>query len=590
VKHITFNNGSAGTPPPPGQPLQIKSSRQVSKEPPPKVLKLLRLTNVRIVSQIFFFTAFILAVWATWTTRLGGYPVSRILEMDPLVTIATALATGHVYRFLGWGLLILAVTLLFGRVFCNWICPYGTLHQFVGWLFNVNRTTERWDSNRYKPIYTLKYVILAVFLIMVSFGALQIGLLDPICLMYRSVATAFAPASDMVVSALEDRLAAAGVDGVTLEAVKFAPGVPNRVFVGSFWIGAFLTVLVGMNLIIPRFFCRVLCPLGALLGVFSRFAVFRIDRDVHKCTDCNLCLSRCEGAADPQGKVRLSECFACMNCIDDCPEDALRFAAVGLDTRQVVPGPNLGRRRLVFSAVAGLLAYPFIKNHGVNTDKNYSADLIRPPGSVEESDFLAKCIKCDQCINACPTNVLQPATWEEAGFEGLWTPVMNFNIGHCQLKCTLCSEVCPTGAIRRITVEEKLGNADYADQGPIVLGTAFFDRGRCLPHAMEIPCVVCEEVCPVSPKAIQTKDEEVKNVFGEIVLLNKPFMVPDLCIGCGICEKECPVTDSRAVYVTAVGESRSRDRRLLLAPRNQRADSGLLQIQSSRSSSQNLLS
>ena len=106
--------------------------------------------------------------------------------------------------------------------------------------------------------------------------------------------------------------------------------------------------------------------------------------------------------------------------------------------------------------------------------------------------------------------MLQPATFEEAGFEGLWTPVMNFNIGHCQLKCTLCSEVCPTGAIRTITVEEKLGKGEFAEEGPISLGTAFFDTGRCLPHAMEIPCVVCEEVCPVSPKAIQTKDEEVK--------------------------------------------------------------------------------
>ena len=542
-----------------------------------RVKRGLRITNVRILSQVFFFVAFLLAVWATWTTRLGGYPVSRILEMDPLVTIATALATGHVYRFLGWGILILAVTLLFGRVFCNWACPYGTLHQFVSWVFSVMKTSERWESNRYRPIFTLKYMILAVFLIMASLGALQIGLLDPICLMYRTFATAFAPASDMVVSVAGERIAAAGGDPLFLDSLKFAPGATRRVFVGSFWIGAFLTVLLGLNLWIPRFFCRVLCPLGALLGVFARAAVFRIDRDVHKCTDCNLCLTRCEGAADPHSQVRLSECFGCMNCIDDCPEDALRFAAVGLDTRQVVAGPNLGRRRVVFSAMAGLLAYPFLKNHGVNTDENYSADLIRPPGSVEESDFLSKCIKCDQCINVCPTNVLQPATFSEAGIEGLWTPVMKFNIGHCQLKCTLCSEVCPTGAIRRITVEEKLGKGAYADKGPVVLGTAFFDQGRCLPHAMNIPCVVCEEVCPVSPKAIQTHDEETKNVYGEIVVLNKPFIVPELCIGCGICQTECPVTDRRAVYVTPVGESRSRERRLLLNP-SKTADSGLLQI------------
>lgn len=530
----------------------------------------LRLTNVRIVSQAFFFFVFLFSVWATWTSRLGGYPVSRILEMNPLVMISTMLSTGYVYRYLGWGVLILAVTLLFGRVFCNWICPYGTLHQFVSWLFNTRTGKERIESNRYQPIYFLKYAILTVMLIMASMGALQIGLLDPICLMYRSFATVVAPMTDMGIDTMSLQANKLALDTLWLDSLKFGPGVERRIFVGSFWIATFITVLVGMNIVMPRFFCRVLCPLGALLGAFSRFSLFRINRDVHKCTDCNLCLTRCEGAADPQGVLRVSECFSCMNCIDDCPEDALSFTMVGLDKKQVMPAPDISKRRLFFASLLGLMAYPFLRSHGANTDKHFSPKLIRPPGSVEENDFLAKCIKCDQCINACPTNVLQPATFKEGGLESLWTPVMNFEIGHCQLKCTLCSEVCPTGAIKKITVEEKLGKGAYEEAGPIRLGTAFFDVGRCLPHAMEIPCVVCEEVCPTSPKAIQTKDVEVKDVYGNIVLLNKPFMVPDLCIGCGICERECPVKDERAVYVTAVGESRSDERKLLLRNRELR--------------------
>ncbi len=543
------------------------TTKSVETQP---VRKWLRLTNIRIVSQVFFFAVFLFSIWATWTSRLGGYPVSRLLEMDPLVMISTMLSTGYVYRYLGWGCIILALTLLFGRVFCNWICPYGTLHQFIGWLFNILPAKKRIEKNRYRDFYFLKYVILGVFLLMAAMGALQIGLLDPICLMYRTFATVFAPASDMAV----DRAALTAnnlkLDTLWFDNLKFAPGAPRRVFVGSFWVGLMLFVLVAMNLYIPRFFCRTLCPLGSLLGVISRFSIFRINRDVHKCTNCDLCLVRCEGASDPQSMLRLSECFSCMNCIDDCPEDALNFTAFGQDKKQVVPGPDLSRRKLIFTATAGLLAVPLVKNHGVNTDDNFSPLLIRPPGSVEEDLFLSKCIKCDQCINTCPTNVLQPATFEEGGLEALWTPVMNFNIGHCQLKCNLCSEVCPTGAIRKITVEEKLGKGEFAEQGPVRLGTAFYDRGRCLPHAMEIPCVVCEEVCPVSPKAIQTHDEEVKDGFGNIVVLNKPFIIPDLCIGCGICQNECPVTDSRAVYVTPVGESRS-ERKLLLRNRTPKA-------------------
>ncbi len=528
--------------------------------------KTIRITNVRILSQIFFFSLFIISIWLTWTTRLGGYPVSRILEFNPLVMIATILSTHHVYRYLGWGLLIIGVTLLFGRVFCNWICPYGSLHQFVGWLFNVGSGKQRIDSNRYHNLYFFKYAILIVFLILASMGALQIGLLDPICLMYRTFATVVTPAADMGITIAGNGLTSAGLP-LDLTGLKFKPGVDDRIFVGSFWVGLMIMTLVGANIVIPRFFCRVLCPLGALLGVISRFSLFRINRDVHKCTDCNLCLTRCEGAADPMGQVRLSECFSCMNCIDDCPEDALSFSMVRLDTKQVVAAPDMSRRKLLFASVTGVLAYPMIKNHGTNTDLTFSRDLIRPPGSVEEDDFLAKCIKCDQCINACPTNVLQPASFKEGGIEAVWTPVLNFNIAHCQLKCTMCSEVCPTGAIKKITVEEKLGKGAFEKDGPIRLGTAFFDRGRCLPHAMDIPCVVCEEVCPTSPKAIQTKDEEAKDVYGNVVVLNKPFMVPDLCIGCGICEAECPIKDERAVYVTAVGESRSIERRMLLQER-----------------------
>ncbi len=537
-----------------------------------KAKKLLRITNVRILSQVFFFGVFVLSVWLTFITRLEGFPVSRILEFDPLVMLANILSTGYVYRYLGWGLLILGVTLLFGRVFCNWICPYGTLHQFIGWVFNVRNGKDRIDSNRYRGFFYLKYAILIVMLIMAAFGSLQIGLLDPICLMYRTFATTIAPAVDMGLVKLSDGSTAAGLHLEIFDALKFKPGVEERVFRGSFWIGLMIMALVGANIVIPRFFCRTLCPLGALLGVISRFSLFRINRDVHKCTDCNLCLTRCEGAADPMGQVRLSECFSCMNCIDDCPEDALSFTMFGLDTKQVVTKPDISRRQVVFAGIAGVLAYPFIRNHGMNTDHTFSGELIRPPGSVEESDFLRKCIKCDQCINACPTNVLQPATWEEGGIEALWTPVMKFTVGHCQLKCTLCSEVCPTGAIRRITVEEKLGKGTFEETGPIRLGTAFFDKGRCLPHAMEIPCVVCEEVCPTSPKAIQTKDEEAKDVYGNVVVLNKPFMVPDLCIGCGICETECPIKDERAVYVTAVGESRGPHRRMLLKKRDYAED------------------
>jgi len=569
-----------------------------SRDGSPWYLRVFRITTVRIVSQAVFFGLFVFLVWVTWFSRMGGYPVSLFLEVDPLVAFATALATHTVYRHLWMALLVLVPTLLLGRVFCNWMCPYGTIHQFFGWLFNIRGNKDNIGKNRYRPVFGLKYVLLVIFLVLAAFGALQIGLLDPICLLVRTMTVTVGPAVDLAASSAAEGAGRLGMSPpAALGLLSSAPGAPEqRVFAGAWFVGLVILVLVGMNLVIPRFFCRVLCPLGAFLGVLSRFALWRIDRDLTRCTDCDLCLKHCEGAADPQAALRKSECFVCFNCLDDCPEGALsfRFAPAPVKDRiegvrdrllgrfqegtatllgrkvisahhdTVIAAPALPRRRWLFAGIAGVLAFPFLRLSAAVNKRGFSEKAIRPPGTVEESEFLERCIKCDQCINVCPTNVLQPSSLAQGGLEGLWTPVMDFSVGFCQLNCTLCSEVCPTGAIQKISRERKLGLGRFAETGPIKLGTAFFDRGRCLPWAMETPCVVCEEVCPVSPKAIGTYDEEITRWDGTTVTLNRPYMRPELCIGCGICERECPVIDSAAVYVTAIGETRSEDRSLLL--------------------------
>lgn len=562
-----------------------------NKDGSPWYARTLRITTVRIISQAFFFALFTVLLWCTWFTRLEGYPVSLFLEVDPLVGFATALSTHTVYRWLWRGMFVLVPTLLLGRAFCNWMCPYGTLHQFVGWVFNIRNNANRIEKNRYRSVYQLKYVILTIFLVLASFGSLQIGLLDPICLLVRTFAVAISPATDLAHTNIAETLRVSfGMDPQPLSILSTSPGAPEqRIFAGAWMVGLVIIGLVGMNLVIPRFFCRVMCPLGAFLGVLSRFSLWRITRDVTKCTDCDLCLKGCEGASDPHAALRKSECFVCFNCIDDCPEDALSFSLTPVPIKDKIVGslkkgtatlfgkkviskigdtvlskPDMPRRRWVFSVTAGVLAYPFLRLSKAVNERGFHEKAIRPPGSVAEPEFLERCIKCDQCVNVCPTNVLQPATLAEAGLEGLWTPVMDFSVGFCQLNCTLCSEVCPTGAIQKTSLDKKLGVGTHVEDGPISVGTAFFNRGRCLPWAMETPCVVCEEVCPVTPKAIGVYEVEHERWDGNKVTLQRPYMRPELCIGCGICEHECPVIDDAAVYVTAIGETRSEDRSLLL--------------------------
>jgi polyferredoxin len=507
-----------------------------------------RITQVRMVSQAFFLLLFLFLVVIADLRYLKGYPASLFLELDPLVSLATALSTSTVYRGLILSLWVIVPTVLLGRVFCNWVCPLGTLHQLAAAIPGGKDKKQRIEANRFAPRQRIKYLLLAGFLVMAALGSLQIGLLDPISLLHRSVNTA----------------GVAGVDAVAPGSVHLSPFV----YTGAWLIGGLLILLLALNRFYPRFFCRVLCPLGALLGLLSRFSLFRIHRDPQRCIDCDLCLQKCQGACDPHTFLRQSECFVCFECIEACPYDALHFTFMPTRDSENEEAPAPGRRA-VMAGLLGLAGFSLLRGVGTTTRRGWR-ERIRPPGSLEESEFLQRCLKCDQCLRVCPTNVLQPAGFE-AGLEGLWTPVLDMERGYCELNCTLCGQVCPTGAIQPISLDAKTGRGEFAAQGPVRLGTAFYDRGRCLPWAMDTPCVVCEEVCPVSPKAIFTREETVTRRDGSKITLKRPYVDPSLCIGCGICQNVCPVEDLAAVRVSPIGETRSRERRLML-----RAETGEL--------------
>ncbi len=271
---------------------------------------------------------------------------------------------------------------------------------------------------------------------------------------------------------------------------------------------------------------------------------------------------RCQGGDDPIGGVpwRQPECHLCLNCIDECPEHGLQFKFF---PAQKSIGTNLQRRKVLTGLAAGAAVVPLLRSTpGFAVERQER--LLRPPGALDEEYFLSRCIRCGECMKVCPNNALHPAL-TEAGLEGLWTPVMVPRIGYCESSCVLCSEVCPTGAIWEITAKEKGWETRVAgDAKPISLGTAFFDRGRCLPWAMATPCIVCEEWCPTSPKAIYLQPAAVADAEGHLVQVKQPLIDPHLCVGCGACEYACPVQDRPAVYVTSVGESRSRTNQILL--------------------------
>jgi polyferredoxin len=542
---------------------------------------------LRRISQIFFLLVFLGLLAFTSLRPTSGAsaeihlraPVRLFFLLDPLVAVSNALASHALYRGLVWSLVILIPTLFFGRFFCGWICPMGTLQHWVGSMpSEVKRGKQRVESNRYKPWQRTKYLVLLAGLIAACFGSMILGVLDPFSLLVRSIGLALLPAFNFALRAVlapmeHSHVAAIKASGSALHSGLQAVLLDFRQahFTQSLVLGILFLVILAASLRVTRVWCRLLCPLGALLGTISRFSVLGLHKDDAACSRCNRCLLHCQGGDDPIGGSpwRKSECLMCMNCVDACPDHALvfRFFRSNLTRKNEVASPDLSRRKTLTGLAAGAAVVPLMRAN-IGLGKGRHDRLLRPPGALDEPDFLARCIRCGECMKVCPNNSIHP-TLAEAGLEGLWTPTLVPRIGYCEPSCVLCSEVCPTGAIWQITPREKGWVAGAATQQsqPVRLGTAFYDRGRCLPWAEATDCIVCEEWCPVSPKAIFVEEADVMDSSGTIKRLKQPRVDPSRCVGCGACEYACPLQDHPAVYVTSIGESRSPSSQILLGRR-----------------------
>jgi polyferredoxin len=478
------------------------------------------------LSLVAFILLFLLSKQGGWRSDLVNLP----MRLDPLLMITHSLSSRT----------FLLATLVFGRAWCGWVCPLGTVLD----LFPLNR----WRGQRPSPPEAwrkAKYALLLTIIFAALLGNLTLLVFDPLAILFRTLSVAIWPAVDQTVTAIERLLyplpPLSGL--VTQFDAWIRPTIfsTEPLFYRSTLLFASLFLgVIALNLFAPRFWCRYLCPLGALLGLVSKFALFR--REVREgCKGCELCTHVCPtGTIDPQKGYASdpSECTMCLDCLETCPRGKVAFShrinLAGWNTYDPT------RRDALLAIGAAVTGVALFRSDWLA--KREPPHLLRPPGAREANPDVitfSQCVRCSECLRTCPTNALQPAVFE-AGVQGMLTPLLIPRLGYCDYSCNACGQVCPVQAIPPLSLEEKRQQ---------IIGKAYIDENRCIAWADHRDCIVCEEMCPVSEKAIQLLETDVSGVDDAPVIVKQPRVLRERCIGCGICEYKCPVNGQAAIRV-----------------------------------------
>jgi len=491
---------------------------------------------------------FLLALWRAPHALLGAWPADGSLRMDPMILLGTVVAGRKLAPFLWITGCILLLCMLLGRFFCAYLCPLGaTIDGCDHFLRRQHDRSSPSPSLSCTGLRHLKYQLLIFILGAGILGVSFVFVAAPMALATRLYGLIIYPGlyflADLGLTTLRP-----AADQLNLTAIAYAVVKAPRYDLQWLTFSMSLALLAG-GVWTPRFWCRNLCPSGALLALFSRRPIVRrtVSQD---CSNCGLCARKCPMGAigmeteDAKSinpfRVNHAECIVCLTCVRVCPTHAVSFRAgkqSGIEKigRQT-PTISLDRRRVLGAGVSGSVA-AILTLTGLKAPSSAAGPgnpvhpaVIRPPGAIPEKNFLARCVRCDACMQACPTNTLQPLGWQ-AGLSALYSPVVKPRRGPCAPDCTACGDVCPTGSLRPLHPEEKL---------KAKVGTARIFRQKCLAWEFDKKCLICDEVCPFD--AIEFRKLPDMHIA-------VPFVNEKKCFGCGYCEYHCPVQAVPAIVV-----------------------------------------
>ena len=479
------------------------------------------------------------------------------------VTVLFLDFTGALHSWLGWmakiqllpavlamnfGIVaaLVVLTLLFGRVYCSVVCPLGIMQDIFSWFRGKFRKKERYRFS-YSPAKNwLRYTLLVLFAAGLALGAHAVVLLiAPYSAYGRIAANLFAPiyqwGNNLLAWIAEraDSYAFYSVDVWIRSASTFVVAAVTLVVIG---------VLAWRN---GRTWCNTVCPVGSILGIFSRYSIFAPVIETEKCRNCGLCGKRCKASCinTKEHKIDYSRCVACMDCIDTCKDGAVKYrfrwikdfsGATGKDKVPVQEEKaDQGRRAfLVSGVIAGTAVAAKAQDMKVDgglsaisrADKPERQTPLVPAGAISLKNFADHCTACQLCVSVCPNGVLRPST----SLLNLMQPEMSYERGYCRPECNKCSQVCPAGAIKPITIEEK---------SSIQIGHAVVCLENCVVNTDGVSCGNCARHCPVGAIRMVRKNPDDENS------LRIPVVNEERCIGCGACENLCPARPFTAIHV-----------------------------------------
>lgn len=465
-----------------------------------------------------------------------------------LITLLFLDFTGTIHAWFGWMakiqflpavlalnvaviVFLVALTLIFGRVYCSVICPLGVLQDLFGWM------GKKQKKNRYSysPAKNwLRYGVLVLFIAALVAGVGSfVALLAPYSSFGRIASNLLAPLYGW---------------GNNLLAY-FAERMDSYAFYETeVWLASLPTFIIALVTLVVlivlawrggRTYCNTICPVGTVLGVLSRFSWLAPVIDTEKCNACGLCARNCKASCidSKNHQIDYSRCVACMDCIEKCNKGAISYRP---RKKQAKAAPVVDEsRRSALTATAILASTSLLKAQDKKRDGGLAViedkvvperkTRLVPPGALSIKNFEQHCTACQLCVSVCPNDVLRPST----GLLTLMQPEMSYENGYCRPECTKCSDVCPAGAIKPITREEKSSRQ---------IGHAVWIKKNCIMHEDKVDCGKCQDACPTG--AIQiVVNESCPNKCKNVVVNT------ERCIGCGACEHLCPVRPLSAIYV-----------------------------------------